>query len=248
MKFNTNGLIIKQQSIGEQDKLVTVLTDSHGVIRAFVRNAKNIKSPKCAASGLLCYSKLNIYKGKSTYSISECESIEMFIKLRQNVCNMSLAQYFCELFGFLCPKEQKADEFLRLILNALYLLSNEKKPPLLIKACVEMRLISMCGYMPDLVMCDECSVYESDSMVFVPSKRKLYCKDCADKLKISGITMQKSIVTALRHTIYADFEKLFSFSLSQDSLKLLNVATESYLSSITERDFMTLQFFKMMSE
>lgn len=248
MKFKSNGLVIKEQSIGEQDKLVTVLTDSHGILRAFVRRAKNIKSPKCASTGLLCYSELSVFENKGTYSIDEAQSIEMFIKLRNNVRNMSLAQYFCELSLNLCPKEQEATDFLRLILNALHLLSNEKKDPLLIKACVEMRLMALCGYMPDLVMCDCCGAYESANMLFVPKTGKLLCSDCATENCAHGIAAPLSVITALRHTIYADSNKLFSFNLSGALLKLLNIITESYLSSMTEKDFLTLQFFKMMSE
>lgn len=248
MKFKTNGLIIKEQSIGEQDKLVTVLTDSLGIIRAFVRRAKNIKSPKCASTGLLCYSELSVFENKGTYSIDEAQSIEMFIKLRNDMRTMSLAQYFCELCLHLCPKEQEATEYLRLILNALHLLCNDKKDPLLIKACVEMRLIGLCGYMPDLVMCADCGKYESEQMLFIPKTGKLFCSTCAQKNGAYGIASPISVITALRHTFYADFEKLFSFSLSEDSLKLLNTISESYLSCITEKDFFTLQFFKMMSE
>lgn len=248
MKLKTNGLIIKEMSIGEQDKLVTVLTDSLGVIRAFVRRAKNIKSPKCASTGLLCYSQLSLFENKGTYTIDEAKSIEMFIKLRNNVKNMSLAQYFCELCAALCPKEQEANEYLRLILNALYLLANEKKDALLIKACVEMRLLTLCGYMPDLVMCEQCGAYESIQMTFVPKTGKIFCDKCSAKNGVRGIVSPTSVITALRHTIYADFDKLFSFNLSASSLNLLNMITESYLSQITEKDFLTLQFFKMMDE
>lgn len=247
MKIKTNGLIIKEQNIGEQDKLVTVLTDSLGVIRAFVRRAKNIKSPKCASTGLLCYSEFSIFENKGTYSIDEAQSIEMFIKLRNDVRNMSLAQYFCELCLNLCPKEHEAKDYLRLTLNALHLLCTGKKEPLLIKACVEMRLLCLCGYMPDLVMCPDCGTYEAQTMIFFPKSSKLYCTDCIKNIQ-GGIVAPLSVITALRHTVYADFEKLFSFSLSTESLKLLNIITESYLSSITEKDYMTLQFFKMMDE
>lgn len=248
MKFKTNGLIIKEQTLNEQDKLCTVLTDSHGVIRAFVRRAKNIKSPKCAPTGLLCYSKLSVFENKGTYTIDEAKSEEMFIGLRNDVKNMSLAQYFCELCINLCPKEQEAGEFLKLILNALYLLSNNKKDPLLIKVCVEMRLLGLNGYMPDLVMCADCSVYEKETMVFIPKTGKLFCDTCAKKSGAIGIYAPISVITALRHTFYADDNKLFSFSLSEGSLNLLNTISESYLSSITEKDYLTLQFFKMMSD
>lgn len=248
MKFVTNGLIIKQQNIGEQDKLVTVLTKSHGVIRAFARRAKNIKSSKCAATSLLCYSRLTISTRRDTYSIEEASVDEMFIKLRSNVENMSLAQYFCELSLHLCPKESEAEIFLRLILNALSLLSNQKKDPLLIKACVEMRLMSLCGYMPDLVMCSDCGEYKDGQMVFVPKSGKLFCRKCADKSKVLGIVLPISVVTALRHTVYSDFDKLFSFTLSNESLKLLNTASENYLCYMTERDYATLQFYKTIKE
>lgn len=248
MKTKTNGLIVKQQSIGEADRLVTVLTDSFGVIRAFVRRAKDIKSPKCASTGLLCYSSLSISESKGTYNINDAKSIQMFMGLRNDVRAMSLAQYFCELCTHLCPKEQDATEFLRLILNALHLLSNNKKDPLLIKACVEMRLLSLCGYMPDLVMCNSCGEYESSQMMFIPKSGKLLCIDCAQKEYARGVVAPLSVITALRHTIYADADKLFSFSLSDESLKLLNTITESYLLNITEKDFQTLQFFKMMDE
>ena len=44
MKFQTMGLIVKEQNIGEQDKLVHALTATNGIIKAFVRGAKNIKN------------------------------------------------------------------------------------------------------------------------------------------------------------------------------------------------------------
>ena len=49
MKFQTMGLIVKEQNIGEQDKLVHALTATNGIIKAFVRDAKNIKNPSAVA-------------------------------------------------------------------------------------------------------------------------------------------------------------------------------------------------------
>ena len=244
MKFRTKGLILKQQNIGERDKLVWVLTQSHGIVRAFARGAKNIKSPKCAGTGLLSYSDLSIFEGRDSYSIDEAVSLNQFVGLRSDIENMSLAQYFCELCLHLCPSGQEAEEPLRLILNSLYLLSEHKKPPLQIKACFEMRLISMTGYLPDLVMCAECGVYEAPEMVFVPNTGKLYCAACADKHGIQGFRLPIAAVTALRHTVYADFEKLFSFDLKEELLSPLSLASERYISCMTQRDYPTLQFYK----
>ena len=246
MKFKTKGLTIKQQNIGERDRLVWVLTESHGILRAFARGAKNIKSPKCAGTGLLSYADLTIFEGRDSYSIDEANAIEQFVGLREDIENMSLAQYFCELCLHLCPTGQEAKEQLRLTLNSLYLLSHKKRPPLQIKICFEMRLITLCGYMPDLVMCAECGVYLSAEMVFVPHTGKLYCAACADKLGIQGSRLPIAAVTALRHTVYADFEKLFSFELKEELLAPLSSASERYVAYMTQKDYPTLQFYKSM--
>ncbi len=241
MRFQTDGLIIKEQNIGEQDKLVTVLTKGNGVIRAFVRSAKNIKNPKCAATQLLCYSRFTFYVNRDTYIIDEAFSQEMFVKLRNSVENMSLAQYFCELAINLCPREQNGEKYLKLILNALYLLSNGLRDPLLVKACVEMRLMCLCGYMPDLIMCGGCGRYDGDEMFFEIKTGKLYCQKCS---KGKGMYMNMGVTTALRHSVFADLDKIFSFSLPREDLKQLNKITESYVHCLTEKDFKTLQFYR----
>ena len=247
MKFQTDGLIIKEQNIGEQDKLVYALTKSNGIIKAFVRGAKNIKNQKCAATSLLSYSRLTIYKGRDSYIIGEARSIRIFSKLRSDVGNMCLAQYFCELAITICPREQNAEKFLSLILNSIYLLSEGKRSAKLIKPCLEMRLASMAGYMPDLRMCRECGEYSADIMYFLPRTGMLECYNCHTNKTELAVMLKSSTLMALRHTVYADDDKLFSFALPDEELDVLNTASESYLKFRFEKDFSTLTFYKAIT-
>ena len=246
MKFITNGLIIREQNIGEKDKLVTVLSESHGVIKAFVHGAKDIKSSKSAATGLLSYSKLTFHKRKENYLISDAKTVKIFTGLRNSIENMYLAQYFCELAGSVCPKEQESKEQLRLILNALYLLSENKRSASVVKPCVELRLMCLSGYMPDIMMCSQCGEYEKDPMYFLPKAGRFICKDCYEKNENTEykVNLSPSAVTAMRHCCYADPDKLFSFSLPEKDLKTLNFCSEEYIKFILERDFRTLRFLK----
>ena len=244
MKFKTKGLILKQQNIGERDKLVWILSESHGVLRAFARGAKNIKSPKCAGTGLLSYSSLTIFEGRDSYSVDEAVSLEQFVGLQKDVEKLALAQYFCELCLHLCPTGQEAGEHLRLTLNSLYMLAHGKRPDLQIKLCFEMRLIALTGYLPDLVMCAGCGVYEAPEMVFVPHTGQLWCCSCADQHGVQGARLPLAAITALRHTVYADADKLFSFTLKDEYLQPLSNATEQYVAYMTGKDYPTLQFYK----
>lgn len=247
MQINTDGLVITEKTIGESDRLVTLLTRDEGVIRAFSPLAKTLKSKQGSATQLLCYSRFSIYRGRDKYIINDAQPIEVFFDLRNDIEKLSLAQYFCELVSVLAPEEDTAEDFLRLILNALYFLAKGKRPNLLIKAAVEMRILELSGYMPDLVCCQKCAAYESDDMVFFPRQAVLYCRDCYIPTSEFAFHMGRGVTTALRHTVYADFEKLFSFQLPSQEQRQLAQITEQYLILTLERRFNTLDFYHQIA-
>ena len=53
-------------------------------------------------------------------------------------------------------------------------------------------------------------------------------------------------ITALRHTVYADVSKLFSFELKEELLAPLSYASERYVAYMTQKDYPTLQFYKAL--
>ena len=55
MNSTTKGLVIREQTTGENDRLVTLLTADHGLVRAFVRGGKQLKNRRAAATSLFCY-------------------------------------------------------------------------------------------------------------------------------------------------------------------------------------------------
>ena len=243
MKFQTDGLIIKEQNFGENDKLIWVLTRTHGVIHAVAKGAKSLKSAKGAPTSLLSYSRLTFYQTKDRYTVGDALSLRIFFKLRSDVRKMCLAQYFCELALQICPREQPADKFLSLTLNALYLLSEGKRSEQLVKPCYEMRLSCMAGYMPDLLMCSDCGSYTAEAMLFHPQSGAISCASHGHQRE-GDIILGEAALTALRHTVFADDDKLFSFGLSDEGLRQLNAASESYLRCRFEKDFPTLTFYK----
>ena len=242
MQLSTRGLIIKEQNIGEQDKLVTVLTEDRGVIRAFVRQGKNIKSKNAAATALLSYSEFRIYQSKDRYIIDSAELLELFYDLRRDIEKLALAQYFCELASFYAPQDTPSHDFLRLLLNSIYLVTKGQKPNKIIKAAFEMRLLSMAGYMPDLLACRHCGAYESTIMYLLVEEGALVCSNCYPGGS-TALALSKGVLTALRHTIYADFSKLFSFDLPVPAQEQLAHVAEHYVKNQSDRTFQTLEFY-----
>lgn len=244
MRLNTDGLIIKEQQTGEDDRLVTLLTRNYGVIRAFVRGAKRIKSKSQSSTQLFAYGNYSIYRGKDAYSIDEAQPIEIFFELRKDIVALSLAQYFCELAGELAPVEDDAEDYLRLVLNALHMLMKNKKSHEQLKAIVELRLMSLAGYMPDLVLCGDCESFDDEGMYFSPVEGRIFCGECVKNHTCNPLP--NGVLSAMRHICYAEDAKLFSFTLPDESMKYLAEITEQFLLVQTSKKYKTLDFYKTM--
>lgn len=246
LKLTAQGLVIREQSIGEADKLITVLTAKHGLVRAFSRGAKKTKSKKLAATSLLAYSDFTFAKTRDAFSVEEALIKEVFFELREDIQKMALAQYFCELAYEFCEEDFESEEILRLFLNALWLLKDGKKSPAFVKAVTELRLMSLSGYMPDLVACDKCGEYETEKMYFNSESGKLFCGNCAPNSYSKCISL--AVVTAMRYVSFSDFDKIFSFSLGDESLTVFSRICEEYLLDKTQRKFKTLEFYNVVKD
>jgi DNA repair protein RecO (recombination protein O) len=246
MRTNTDGLILKEQNIGEKDKLVTVLTRHNGLVRAFVRGAKSVKNRKNSSTGMFCFSKLSLYKTKDTYIIDEAEPIELFFDLRNDLEKLSLAQYFAELVLTLVQEDESAEEYLRLMLNSLHFLAKGKMPNEQVKAITELRLMCIAGFMPNLIACDRCGEYETDTMYFDVEDGLLFCDNCAPSDMLFQLDI--GLIKALRHIAFSDFEKIYSFKMEEYALPDLSYITEKYLLSKLQRNFKTLEFYKEITK
>ena len=249
MKMDARGLVVSEKRMGRNDdRLITVLTGERGILRAFVRQSGRLGGAKLSATRLFTYSRFTIFEGRDSYIIDDAQPLEVFFDLRRDIGRLSLAQYFCELSMSLAPQEAEAENFLRLLLNALYFLCKDTHPQELIKSAVEMRMMSLAGYMPNLIGCAECGCYEADRMFFLPRSGKILCGDCfRPQNGEPAISLGRGAITALRHTIYADFEKLFSFRVSQDAARELGEASERYVLETLQRRFQTLDFYRQMT-
>lgn len=245
MTVRTDGIIIREQTTGEQDRLVTVLTRDKGLIKAFVNGGRNPKNKNVSATDLLCYADYTIEKTKKdVYIIKEATPKQVFFNLRNDITNLSLAQYLAELARDFSPKEEKSDEFLSLLLNSLHFLCTGTKTDLLIKAVTELRYCCLAGFMPSVVGCNSCGEYEKGNMFLNPKTGALFCESC--NTDTNTVKLTPGILYAIRHICFSTPDKIFSFSLGEDSLSALGAISEKYARSLTFKQYKTLEFYKTM--
>lgn len=239
--------------MGESDRLITILTSDLGLIRAFAPNALKFKSKNLSSTQLMSYSRLVIYKSRDTYKINDAKTIELFYNLRSDLMALSLASYICELAIALSPQDEKADDFLKIVLNCLYFLSEKKQPYNIIKAIAELKICQYAGYMPNIAACCKCGKSNVENANLDALNGIIYCDDCKSSgdckpLNYKLLNIPSGVLAAMRHILYGNVKNIFSFILNENSAKILTDITEKFVTAQTERRFKTLDFYNSLSE
>lgn len=240
MQITADGLIIAQRKLDSGDDLLTILTAEYGIVIAFAKGrARQGRKAGGMATELLCYSHFVFFKNRDRYIVDAADSNRMFFKIRQDIVLLSLASYLAQFAKTLLPEGEPAEQQLKLMLNSLHLLESGRDP-LIVKAVFELRMLSLCGYMPDLVGCQVCGRHDKE-MLFEIESGCLICKDCVNSQNV--VPLSNSVLTAMRHIIYSAENKMFAFELPKDALRYLNQITESYSIYRLDTRLSTLDFF-----
>lgn len=249
MLTTLTGLVVRERSVGEADKFIDILTDTHGLIEVSVRGAQKMTAKHGSAAQLFAYSKFCIAQRKERYYLNSASPIHIFYGLRQSIEGVSLASYFAEvLCAAVRPVEQKSD-LLRLVLNTLHFLEKEARPLPLLKSLFELRLLTELGMMPNIICCDICGEYTPETLVFYLRRGIFVCADCTQEISDYGerMTMSGTVLQAIRHIVLADFDRLFHFRLGDASMRVLSEFSERYLILHLDRTFQTLDFYHSLN-
>ena len=243
------GIVIKERSVGEQDKFIDVLTAKEGVIEISVKGAKKINSKSGSSAQLFAYSRFCIQLRKQRYYLNSAEPICIFYNLRTDIKKLSLAAYFADIVSYSIDRQNEYGEVLRLLLNTLHYLEKDKRPLEFLKSLFELRLCAEIGIMPDIVCCSLCGEFEPERVVFRISNGDFCCEKCSqslagDEYNINNITSDKAMLDAVRHIVLTDFSRLYNFRVSEKIGKKLTDYSERYLVNHLEHNFRTLDFYR----
>lgn len=242
-KIVTKGIVLRETQTKEADKILTVLTAEQGKIAVVARGARRKNSKIAAASELLAYSELVLYEQRGWMMLDEASTLELWDNVRRDVEFLSLASYFAEMTEAVTGEED-AGEVLSLLLNALYALNTLGKPPELVKAAFELKLLSLSGYEPLVADCAVCGKTAPTEPLFDASEGVVLCKTCAGSAARSLLPLDAGALAAMRHVVGAPPKRMLSFALNGETRKRFADACEVFARVQLDRDFRTLDFYK----
>src|SRR5574344_1959903 len=219
--IKTKGLVILESNMGDYDKMVTILTPDFGRIGCAARGARRPKSTLMASTQFLSFSDFVIYSSPSSYNINSSDSIELFYNIRNDLSKLNYASHICRITYDVTDENQYSYKILQLLLNTLYMISESDENLDFIISVFKLRLMNYLGFSPQVSKCVLCGC--TDNIAYFSIKNSGYeCSNCG-KFDKSAIKINFDTFKAIKYILSANPKKLFSFKVSEESLKELKL-------------------------
>lgn len=242
----TKGVVLRETETKEADKILTLLTADRGKISVIARGVRRKSCKYAACAQQLVYSEWTLYqKGEWYYAnegatggavqrpADESGGAGPGLLLRGADRDRHGAGGPCR--GTAAPSAER-----------LYALSALQKPPALVKPAFEIKLLCLAGYEPLADSCAYCGRPDPEQPLLDVVQGILRCRSCGAKESALSMPLCPDSLAALRHIVYGDPKRLYSFRLTGPALERLSAAAEAFVAAQLERGFRTLEFYKSL--
>lgn len=236
--LKVRGLVLCAKQHREQDRILSILTAQHGVIRACAPGAGKPGSRHGITAQPGTLSDFTMRNSKGFYYLSESELIEPYRGLYEHIEGLTAAAHILDITSDICVSADISANVYPYAVNALYVLSKRIRKDALIVSAFEWKMMDLTGYTPDLSPCLCEKSGSDDQFAFSFDKCRLFCMrpSCLGNAGIYQI-VSKASVDVLRYIQKAGCTNLFSFSVSDAVINELSELTRRFLCERFEKKY-----------
>jgi DNA repair protein RecO (recombination protein O) len=152
--YRDQGVVLRTIKLGETDRIVTVLTQGHGKIRAVAKGVRKPGSRFGARLEPTSHVALQCYKGRELDIVTQTETIDANRALREHYGCLTHAVSMLEATDQVAQEHEPDPALYRMLVGALRTLAAEPTP--LVSAAFFWKLLSLEGFHPLLDECARC--------------------------------------------------------------------------------------------
>ena len=231
--IKVKGVVIAENNMGDFDKMITLLTPN-GKIGCSARGARRPKSQLMAGTQFLCFGEYMLFKGSSTYTLNSCETIELFYNIRTDLDKLEAAASITKIIQDVTDENQNTYKIMQLYLNTLYVIANTDKNIAFIEAIFKMKLLVLLGFAPRVEKCCICG--EKEITHFSLKDSGVKCTSCS-RQDTGAIQISPSTWQALCYIVLSPAKKLYSFEISEENQKQLEIIAKLYMNDKLEKNY-----------
>jgi len=241
--YKTEGIVLKQFSIGEADQIVTLLTNNYGKLRPIAKGVRRVKSRLAGHLEPLTLCRLMLARGRNMDVVSDAEGMASFPNLRTNLESLTRGLICTELVDVFLPEELPSPPIFHLLLDCLNWLDQGETDRAV--HYFELHLLRHLGFMPELYQCVLCgTTIKPGEHGFSLEFGGIVCTHCyrtndgsagPSSTPYSVSTLSLNALKVLRHFRMAPFSDIQQMQFP-DALSLeLDHLLRRYLTYLSER-------------
>lgn len=180
--YRDRGIVLRTHKLGESDRIVSLLTEDHGKVRAVAKGVRKTKSKFGARLEPPSHVALQLYEGRELDIVTQAESVDHFRAIREDLDRLTRAVTMLEAADQIGLEREPNPDLYRMLLGALRALADDNSP--LVVAGFHWKLLALEGFRPIVEHCAMCE--EADALVaFDPTEGGLLCTDHRRGTRIS---------------------------------------------------------------
>lgn len=180
--YRDRGVVLRTIRLGEADRIVTFVTESHGKVRAVAKGVRRTKSRFGARLEPLGHAALLLYQGRELDVVTQAESIEHFRAIREDLEAMAAATAMLEAVDQMSQERHANPRLYHMLVGALRALAGSHSA--LVVPAFFLKLLSAEGFEPLLDQCAGCGS-EGPLVAFDLDQGGALCRSCRRGVALS---------------------------------------------------------------
>ena len=181
--YRDNAVVLGSYKFGEADRVVVLLTEQHGKIRAVAKGVRKTKSSIGARLEPMSHVDISLRSGRELDTVDQVKLIYAHQRLRDDFDRLRQGLSMVEAMNKITPDREPVQHLYELLSRALHAL-DERPAPLMLSAFF-WRLLSIEGYTPQLDVCVACGE-EGELVSFDVVEGGAHCGSCRTGVPISA--------------------------------------------------------------
>ena len=243
--FRLEAVVLRHNDWGEADRLLWLFSLEMGKIRAIAKGVRKPRSRKAGHLEPFTRVSLLLARGRDLFIITQAETLDAFLSLREGLVGVTYASYVVELLDRFSYEEGENRALYRLLVDTLMHLSQAKNIELVLRY-YEVRLLDIVGFRPQLFQCMGCGTeILPQDQYFSASQGGVLCPTCGVQLK-GSIPISMGALKYLRHFQRSNYSDAMRARISPTLNQEIETVMQYYLTYLLERSLNTPVFLRQV--
>lgn len=191
--YREHGIVLRTYKLGEADRIVVMITESHGKVRAVAKGVRKTKSRFGGRLEPTSHVSLLLYEGRELDIISQVESVDAFRTIREDLDRIGPAVTMLEVVDQVAQEREPSPRLYQMLLGALRTLA--AKSSVVVVPAFFLKVLDLEGLRPELDCCVTCGS-DIDLVAFDPDQGGVLCRTCRRGMPITAeaLSMMRRIL------------------------------------------------------